>query len=182
MAPDRDPYTVGFNAFLIGPVHVARGDLAEAIRTYTEGIEGLRNGGDLSYASTMLGMKAALLLEQGHHDDEARRVVEEAAAVTSSYDRASVAYVETCRAVLAARDGDHAQASARALKALEAIDATDQISAQADVRRWLSEVPGRRGDVIEQRRLLVQARDLYRAKGHQPLTAATEQLLSQLPG
>ena len=82
--------------------------------------------------------------------------------------------------LLASRDGDHAQEAARASKALTAIDATDQICLQADIRRWLSEVPRRRGDVPEQRRMLAEARDLYRAKGHLPLLAATEHLLSQL--
>jgi len=129
-----------------------------------------------------LGWKAALLLEQGHSDDEVRRVVDDAAAVTSPFDTMSVGLVETDLAVLAARDGDHEEAEARALKALAAIDAGDQICQQADIRRWLSEVPRRRGDVAEQRRLLVEARDLYRAKGHLPLVAATEQLLSEVAG
>jgi predicted ATPase/class 3 adenylate cyclase len=180
MARDLDPYTVLNVAFLTAHVHLAHGDLAETLRILSDGVEVLREGGELASASGLLGWKAALLLEQGDQDDQARHVAEEAAAVTSPYDSLSVGLLESCRAVLAARDGDHAEAAARALKALAAIDVGDQICDQADIRRWLSEVPGRRGDVDEQRRLLREARDLYRAKGHLPLTAATEQLLSDL--
>jgi hypothetical protein len=128
----------------------------------------------------MLGWKAALLLEQGDHDDQARQVLEEATAVTSPYDTLSVGLVQTCQALLAARNGDHEQAAARASQALTTIDASDQICVQADIRRWLSEVPRRRGEVAQQRRLLLEARDLYRAKGHLPHLAETEQRLSQI--
>ena len=130
----------------------------------------------------MLGWKVALLLAQGGCNDQARQVLTEAAAVTSPYDIIPSALVEACHAVLAARDGNHAQAAARASKSLAAIDATDEISPQADIRQWLSEMPRRRGDVPEQRRLLAEAQDLYRAKDHLPHLAATEQLLAQVTG
>jgi len=163
-------------------VQLADGNIEEASQSFTEAIEVLRDCGELSLASTMLAWRAALLLEQGARDDEARQVLEEAAAVTSRFDSISVGLVETCRAVLAARDGDHAEAGARASKALSAIDAGDQVCQQADIRRWLSEVPRRRGDIAGQRRLFIEARELYRAKGHLPLLAATDRLLSQLTG
>ncbi len=181
-ARDLDPLALGAIALGAAQVHLARGDLDEALRSFTEAIEVLRDCGDLVHASTMLGWKAALLLEQGDNDDEARQVMEEAVAVTSPYDSMSVGLVETCQAVLAARGGDYAEAATRASKALRAIDASDQVCQQADIRRWLSEVPRRRGDVAEQRRLLVEARDRYRAKGHLPLLEATEQLLSEVAG
>ena len=180
MARDLDPLAFGFIANFRPLVHLARGDLDETLRIFTEAIEVMREHGDLSLASTMLGWKAALLLEQGCHDDQARQVLEEAAAVTSPYDNASVGFVETCQAVLAARNGDHEQAAARASMALTTIDASDAIIQQADIRRWLSDVPRLRGEVAQQRRLLAEARDLYRAKGHLPLLAETERLLSQI--
>jgi hypothetical protein len=70
----------------------------------------------------------------------------------------------------------------RASKALTTIDASDNFFHRADIRRWLSEVPRLRGDIAQQRRLLVEARELYRAKGHLPYLALTEQLLSQITG
>ena len=180
MARDLDPFALGMIAQGAVVVPLARGDLDEALRILTEGIEGRRECGELSHASTMLGQKAALLLEQGDHDDQARQVLEEATAVTSPYDTLSVGLVRTCQALLAARNGDHEQAAARASQALTTIDASDQICDQADIRRWLSEVPQLRGDIAQQRRLLLEARDLYRAKGHLPHLAETEQLLSQI--
>jgi tetratricopeptide (TPR) repeat protein len=181
-ACDLDPVALGMIAQGAVVVPLARGDLEEALRILTEGIEVARECGDLSHASTMLGWKAALLLEQGGRDDQARRVVAEAAAVTSPYDNSSVGLVQTCQAVLAARNGDHEQAAAWASKALTTIDASDAISQQAYIRRWLSEVPRLRGDIAQQRRLLLEARDLYRAKGDLPLLAVTEGLLSQITG
>jgi ATP/maltotriose-dependent transcriptional regulator MalT len=175
IARELDP-PPGFVDLCVAQVHTAQGSINEALRHLSRAIEVLRDCGDLAYASTMLGWKAALLLEQGH-DEEAERVIEEAAEVTSRYDVLSVGLVEACRAVLAARKGDHAEAAARASKALDAIDAGDQMIDQADIRRCLSEVPRRVGDAAAQRRLLTEARDLYRSKGHLPLLAATEELL-----
>jgi class 3 adenylate cyclase/tetratricopeptide (TPR) repeat protein len=180
IARDLDPFALMSISFATVLVHLARGDLDEALRNLTQASEVMRECGDLSYASTMLGLKAALLLEQGDHNDQARQVLEEAAAVTSLYDTMTVGLVETCQALLADRDGDREQAAARASEALVTIDASDLICVQADIRRWLSEVPRLHGEVAQQRRLLVEARDLYRAKGHLPHLALTEQLLSQI--
>jgi len=83
---DLDPLAFGYIAQFRAWVPLARGDLDEALRNLSEGIEVMREHGDLSLASTTLGWKAALLLEQGDHDDQARQVLEEAAAVTSPHD------------------------------------------------------------------------------------------------
>jgi class 3 adenylate cyclase len=180
MAGELDPYALAAMAQRSAQVHRACGEVEEALVSLTDGIEAARDGGALTYVSTMLGWKVVLLLEQGLHDDEARQVIEEAANLTSPYDIASLTMVETGRAILAARDGDHGDAAERASIALALVDATDDICQQASIRRWLSEVPLRRGDAAEQRRLLVEARDLYRAKGHLPFLAATERLLSHV--
>jgi hypothetical protein len=180
MARELDPYAVAAMAQRSAAVHRACGEVKEALVSLTDGIEAARDGGALTYVSTLLGWKVVLLLEQGLHDDEARRVIEEAANVTSPYDIASITMVETGRAILAAREGDHGDAAERTSRALALVDTTDDICQQASIRRWLSEVPRRRGDAAEQRRLLVEARDLYRAKGHLPFLAATERLLSHV--
>lgn len=178
---DLDESAASLTAALKALVHVAHGDLPAAIQDLTDQIAHLRRCGAFAVTSTLLAWQAALLLEQGGHDDEARQVLQEAATFTSPYDILSVGLVETCRAVLAARDGDHAEAAARASLALDAIDAGDHTCQRANIRRWLSEVPARHGDTMEQRRLLTEARDLYLAKGHLPLLARTEHLLSQVP-
>jgi class 3 adenylate cyclase/tetratricopeptide (TPR) repeat protein len=180
MARELDPYAVIANAEASAQVHLACGDVEGALVSFTDGIDAARDGGALANVSTLLAGKAVLLLEQGLHDDEARLVIEEAANLTSPYDIASLTLVETGRAILAARAGDHGDAAERASKALALIDTTDEVCEQASMRRWLSEVPRRRGDAAEQRRMLVEARDLYRAKGHLPFLAATERLLSHV--
>lgn len=175
-----DSRAAGTTSFTTVQVHNARGDLHAAIASLDDGIEAHRSGGGLAFASTLLAFKAALLLESGGRDQEAQVVTAEAAAVTSPYDTLSVGFVESCRAVLAARAGDQQKADLHAAAAMTAMEVGDQISQRADVCRWLSEVPARRGDVEGQRRLLTQARDYYRAKGHVPLTARTECLLEEL--
>lgn len=181
LVQDLDDHLQFTPTLLAALVHLTRGDIATAIQGFSVGIAHLRRGGQLGPASTLLAWQAALLLEQGGSEDEARQVLEEAASVTSLYDYVSVALVETCRAVLAARGGDHPEGALRASKALAAIDIGDDIVQRANIRRWLSEVPARVGDTVEQRRLLTAARDLYRAKGHLPFLTATEQLIAGVP-
>jgi hypothetical protein len=162
-------------------VYVARGDLERAIQSHTAAIDAFRSGGGLAYASTNLAWRAALLLELGGHDAEAQHGVDEAAAVTSRYDVQSVALLQMCRALLSNRRGAAEAAAAQAADAIAVIDTSDDPTFRADIRRWLSEIPRCRGDLAGQRRLLLEARDLYRTKGHQPLTAATEQALARIP-
>jgi ATP/maltotriose-dependent transcriptional regulator MalT len=105
-ARELDPLAFGDIAQFRARVPLARGDLDDAVRTFTEAIEVMREHGDLSLASSTLSWKTALLLERGDHDDQARQVLDEPAAVTSPYDNASVGLVASWRAVLAARHGD----------------------------------------------------------------------------
>ena len=174
------PFAAGINAQCTAEIYVARGDLPQAIRALEAGIAAFREGGGLAYASTLLAWQAALLLEHGGQDGDARRLVDEAAAVTSPFDVVSLALIRACRALLASRGGAFETAAAEAAAALATTDATDSLLNRADIRRWLSEIPQRRGDLTGQRRLLLEARDLYRAKGHRPLTAATDRLLSEI--
>lgn len=107
-------------------------------------------------------------------------MLEESARHTSHHDAISVSLVASCRAVMAARDDDHERAQAEMTASLVAVDSTDQPVQRADARRWLSEVARRRGDVNGERRLLLEAAELYRGKGHLPLTFLTEGLLTRL--
>jgi len=179
--PEPYPFLLGNGATCAAAVYVARGDLERAIQSHTAGIDAFRSGGGLAYASSNLAWRAALLLELGGHDAEAQHGVDEAAAVTSRYDVQSVALLQMCRALLSNRRGAAEAAAAQAADAIAVIDTSDDPTSRADIRRWLSEIPRCRGDLAGQRRLLLEARDLYRTKGHQPLTAATEQALARIP-
>jgi tetratricopeptide (TPR) repeat protein len=163
-----DPFARGALAFNLVEVHAANEDPTAGIRLLDEVVIVIRAAGGLAYASTLLAWKAALLLEQVGNESLAAHTVEEAASVTSPYDSMSVAMVEACRGVLAAREEQHDAAARHLDLALVAIDATDQDLQRGDIRRWTSEIPARRGDTAGQRRLLEEALALYRSKGHVP--------------
>ena len=160
-------------------VRLANRDLPAASEIIRRNIESLRKSGSLAIASWQLGILAALLVEQGD-DAEAATTIEEAATVTSPYDVVSVALVAGVRAVLAARSGAHDLARLLAEECLVAVQSTDLLLARGDLCRLLAEVPARRGDVDEQRRLLNEALSAYRDKEHLTFAARTERALALL--
>ena len=167
---------------LVGPawnVRLANGDLPAAIEVIRRNIESFRKSGSLGYASWQLGILAALLVEQGD-DAEAATTIEEAATITSPHDVVSVALVAGVRAVLAARSGAHDLARLLAEECLAAVQPSDLLLARADLCRLLAELPARRGDVDEQRRLLTEALSMYREKEHLTFAARTERELARL--
>ncbi|MEP6817865.1 MAG: adenylate/guanylate cyclase domain-containing protein [Marmoricola sp.] len=175
-----DPFVRFITAFTFLQVYIADGDHPRAQRLLRGGCEASRESGYFAILSTLAVWRCALLLEHGDPDDEAGAVLEEAARHTSAYDAMSVSLVATCRAVLASRAGDHERAQAEMTASLAAVDSTDQLVQRADARRWLSEVARRGDDVDGERRLLLEALDLYRRKGHVPLTSLTERKLAEL--
>lgn len=155
------------------------GDRVGAIRELRRGVEAYRRSGALSFASTLLGLLAVLLLEGGH-DELAEQSINEADFVTSPHDAVSVALVAAARAILASRHGDHDKARSLSEGALEVIDSTDMIMNRGNFYRWLSEVPRRRGDIAEQRRMLAEALRLYQAKGHLTFANLAADMLAEL--
>jgi predicted transcriptional regulator len=91
-------------------------------------------------------------------------LVEEAEGYTSPYDTASVQLLGACRAILAVRTGDVDRATELAAETLRAVDQTQETWAQADLRRWLSELPRTTGNVALERRMLLEASELYGRK------------------
>ncbi len=124
----------------------------------------LREQGDWSLASTYITWQALAMLEDGHPSADVEPLVDEAAAHTSPYDVISMSYVHAARSVLAARSGELDSARDHAAEAVRIVDISDQVMQQADVRRWVSEAARAAGDTAEERRLLTEARDLYRLK------------------
>ncbi|GCD92025.1 adenylate/guanylate cyclase domain-containing protein [Nocardioides sp. LS1] len=120
--------------------------------------------GDLSHASTYIAMQCAAMLERGDPVEVVAPLVDEAERYTSEHDIISVVLVACCRALVTARAGDLDRAWAIARETLELVGRTDQAWQQADCTRWLSEVARLRGDRDAERRLLEDARRLYRVK------------------
>jgi class 3 adenylate cyclase len=126
--------------------------------------EDLRRSGALGFASTYILREALFMLERADPSEKVLPLVEEAASYTSPYDAASVSALATCRAILAVRVGDVDRADELADEALRVADGTQEVWNQADLRRWLSEVPRAAGDVELERRLLSEAAERYRRK------------------
>ncbi len=160
-------------------VRLAAGDLDRGMEQLRLVIDAHRRSGGLGFASTSLGLYAALFAEQGD-DAGAAHAIAEAATLTSPYDALSVVCIDCVRAVLAARSGDDERARSLGEQARERIAPTDVLVVPGDIHRWLAEVPARRGDVAEQRLLLVEAVDSYREKEHLPAVARAELALAAL--
>ena len=146
-------------------VHELRGDLDPAIEHNGRAAEIALAAGRASFASTNLGRVAALKLDRGDPPVEAAPLLDEAERWTSPYDVASVALNRQIACLLAVRDGRLADAREHSDRSLVAVDESDSLWMQADLRRRLSELPRTTGDTDEERRLLTEALDLYRRKG-----------------
>jgi class 3 adenylate cyclase len=149
--------------FLISAFALNR-DLDGGIAYAEQVNEVLRRVGDTGHASTYILEQAMLMLERGDPAESVLPLVEEAEGYTSPYDAISVSFAKVCRAILAVRAGEHDRATALAAQAIELIDRTHQLWQRADARRYLSEVPRVTADVELERRLLMEAREMYRRK------------------
>jgi hypothetical protein len=157
-AAGRDVFQV--SPFMMRAYEMHR-DLDNAIADVQRMNDALRVFGDMAHAATHILMQALLMLQRG---DAARAVlplVEEASPFVSPYDVASVSSLAACRAILAARAHDHEQASELAAEAMRVVDETQDLWSRADLRRWLSEVPRATGDGALERRMLLEAKEMY---------------------
>jgi class 3 adenylate cyclase len=137
--------------------------------------------GDLSHASTILPWLALTMSESDDPDvEEMERLVEQGAEVTSPYDVLSLALVAGGRGMVASLRGQHERARGLTEEAIRICDASDQITQQADFRYWGARIAGRRGDAVEQRRLLGEALERYRSKGLVVWVRRCEELLAAL--
>ena len=155
--------TEGAEPDLIHGFEMSR-DLDGAI-THAERVnDAMRQSGALAYASTYTLHQAVLMLERGDSSESVVPLVDDAERWTSPYDALSVSYRAACRAILALRSGDHDQAQRLVEEALRVVDRTDQTWQRADLRRWLSVVPRATGDHQLERRMLVEAEQMYARK------------------
>jgi hypothetical protein len=145
-------------------VYAMNRDLDGAIAYSERVVEFLRGSGALATASTYALVQAMFRLERGDPPAAVLPLVHEAAPNISPYDASSVSLRAACHAILAARTADHEAAYRFVEEALRVVNRTQDAWAQADLRRWLSEVPRSTGDVAFERRMLQEAGELYRRK------------------
>jgi hypothetical protein len=122
------------------------------------------------------------MLERGDSLERVLPLVEEGDGYTSPYDVASIYLRTTCRAILALRTGELGRAAELAAEALGAVDRTQETWYQADLRRWLSEIPRTSGDVALERRLLQEAAQMYARKEIRGYDAEIAARLAELDG
>jgi hypothetical protein len=161
-------------------VYAMSGDLDAAIAYSERLVEFLRGSGALGTASTYMLVQAMLRLERGDPPAGVLPLVQEAAANTSPHDASSVSLRAACRAILAVRSGERDAAYVLTEEALRVTDGTQDAWEQADLRRWLSEVPRTTGDVAFERRMLHEAGELYRRKEIRSHDAAIDARLAEL--
>jgi hypothetical protein len=161
-------------------VYAMNRDLDGAI-AYSEGVvEFLRGSGALGTASTYALVQAMYRLERGDPPAAVLPLVHEAEPTISPHDAWSVSLRAACHAILAARTADHDAAHRLAEEALRVADRTQDAWAQADLRRWLSEVPRTTGDIAFERRILQEAGELYRRKEIRSYHAEIDARLTEL--
>jgi hypothetical protein len=156
------------------------GDLDGAIAYCQFVNDGFRRSGALSYASTYTLQQALLMLERGDSSETVAPLVDEGESWTSPHDAISVSYAAACRAILAVRSGDHARAERLADGAVRSVDRIQQEWQGADLRRWLSVVPRATGDHELERRMLLEAAQIYSRKEIRSYDAEISHRLTEL--
>jgi hypothetical protein len=167
---------------LLAEAYAMNHDVDGAIGYLQRVNEGFRRSGDVGHASTYILMQARYMLDRGDPSDSVAPLVEEAAAYTSPYDRISVAYLATCRAILAARSGELERSAELAAEAVEAADRTDETWHAADIRMSLTAVARASGDQAVEHRMLQEAAQLYRSKEIHSYDAKIDARLAELGG
>jgi class 3 adenylate cyclase len=167
------------HAFLIDALTLGR-DLDGAVAYAQRVNEGLRRSGSHAQASTCILLQTLLMLERGDPSETVLPLIEEATGYTSPYDAISVSLLAACRAILAARVGDLGRSAELAAEALHVADATDELSRQADLRRWLGGVARASGDRDTERRLLLEAARMYARKEIRSYVAEIDARLAEL--
>ncbi|MBO0817666.1 MAG: hypothetical protein J2P30_21260, partial [Actinobacteria bacterium] len=147
------------------PVETLSGDLEAAERELRKDYQTLERMGERNYISTTAGMLAEVLYRQGSYREAA-----EFAAIChrlASPDDVASQFMWRCvRAKLLAREGQHEQAGAIIVEAIELIGGSDWLDGQGNGFMDLAEVcrlGGRVGDALE---ALAQASARFAAKGN----------------
>jgi ATP/maltotriose-dependent transcriptional regulator MalT len=148
-----------------GPIEMLAGDPVAAEGELRRDYETLQAMDERNYISTVAGLLASAVYEQGRFDeaDELART----AAELGAPDDVSTQYIWRCvRAKVLARRGHFAEAEALAVEAAGIIDGTDDLDAQGSALLDLAEVHRLAGNDGEQASVLTRAAELFGRKGN----------------
>ncbi len=143
-------------------------------------VSAMIEAGDYAVASTYLAWRAVLLHEGGADVSVVEPMLVQAAAWTVPHDVISTIMVPIGRCLVAEAHGQLEDAVRFAHEALTLVDDTEEVQLLGNVRRWLSAVFERQGDLSTARRLLVEAHAIYEAKECLVLAAAVRARLDEL--
>lgn len=146
---------------MMGALAMWAGDVVAAAEDFRLIADAQLEYGLMAYASTYLPWHALIAAEAGEAISDYAGRIQLAAEHTADNDVMSVSLVSAAQALLAAEAGDLDEAARLAEHALIVMDRGDQIWNQADLRRWMA--PCLAED--RTRQLLIEARNLYAAKG-----------------
>ena len=157
---------------LAGTPEAATGVLLSSYETFEE-------MGEKGFSSTVAGLLARALYEQGEHGESARfsRICEEAAAPD---DVVSQMLWRRSRAMLLAHDGDLERAEALAREAVELGERTDFENDHADALVDLAGILSLRGRRAEALTELEEAAGRYERKGNLPSLERAQRLAGEL--
>jgi class 3 adenylate cyclase/tetratricopeptide (TPR) repeat protein len=149
----------------LASVELLAGDLTTAEQVLREDCEYLARMGETFYLSTMAGVLARVIRDQGR-DDEALVWLETAQSAAAQDDIDAQAGWRSTRAPILARRSEMAPALQLAQEALVLARQTEAPTLQADTLVELAGVLLSAGRLDDARRTMAEARALYEAKGN----------------
>ncbi|MCR6033354.1 AAA family ATPase [Nocardioides sp. zg-579] len=174
----------------LGDIHLAdlvraeaaalRGDRRVMVEAMQRLVVRARAENDLGHVCTYVAWWALALLEQDGDLTLVAELLDEAEEVTAPYDVATVGMIAAGRAIIAARRGRRSEVPPLVTRALAALEPTDALWQQADVRRWLALAARHGGETEEERVLLTGAHDLYERKGMTVMAREVERRLAEI--
>jgi class 3 adenylate cyclase/tetratricopeptide (TPR) repeat protein len=147
-----------------GPIELLAGDPVAAEAELRRDDEALQRIGDRYYRSTLAGLLAEALYEQGKLE-EAMAFTVTSEAMSAPDDVSSQFQWRSVRAKVLAAEDRLAEAESVAREAVEIIGVSEEPAAQADAQMCLAEVLAQRGRPSDAQTAAREALDLFTAKG-----------------
>ena len=160
-----------------GYVEELAGDTRAANREYADSCEALDRLGEVSYLSTVAGMRARLLARVGRVAD-ARAAWHLAREHGAADDVATQMLIDQAEALLWAAEGDHVRASACLERALARVQGIEHPNDVAELHADAAQVCSAAGRTTEQRRHLGVAAEMFELKGNVIRAAAMRAALA----
>lgn len=161
------PLVISFNPQIAGTISLLAGDAAQAEADFRLGFEEAQHVADPGHAASTAALLAKALYEQGRYDETMRytRLAEQA-----SFGAPEMIHGEwkTTRAKMSAREGQVDEAISVIQRVVDLYPSTAVPRDRADALMDLADVHALGGRIEDERKALVEAMELYEAKGVVP--------------